>query len=336
MAIPDTMRAMRLHGFGDVDQLQLDIIPKPYPQDDEVLIKVGACGVNNTDLNLRKGWYGAEEQAGWQQTSTNFPIIQGADIVGTVESEGDLLGQRVMVNPTIYKDGSLHDIDFIGSERDGGFAGYVAVPRSNVYPIDSALTDAELATFATSYLTALHMLEVARVQAGETVLITGASGGVGSALLQLVQARSAKAIAVTSTSKAEQARELGAIATIDRNTSDLSAALEAYEIDVVCDVVGGEQFGKFLDVVKIGGRIVTSGAIAGPIVEIDLRTLYLRHITLIGATLGTADEFGMLVQLIADGQIKPLLAATYPLEQLQAAQLAFEEKHHFGKIVIVP
>ena len=340
----ETMHAVQLTAFGSVDTLQYTQVPRPRPAANEVRIRVGACGLNNTDLNLRKGWYGADDESGWKEGETDFPIIQGADIVGEVESVGtdvtDLApGTRVMVNPTIYMtnyDQNPMDIDYIGSERPGGFAEYVCVPASNAYPVDTDLTDAELATFPTAYLTAEHMLERAHITAGETVLVTGASGGVGSALLQLIRVRGAEAVAVVGTGKEQQALDLGATAAVSRHTPDLAAAVQAHTIDAVADMVGGPGFSQLMDIVRPGGRIVTCGAIAGPTVELDLRPLYLRHLSLIGSTLGTASDFAALVDYIEDGKIRPLLAATYPLRQMRAAQTAFEEKSHFGKIVIQP
>jgi NADPH:quinone reductase-like Zn-dependent oxidoreductase len=342
----NTMHAIHLTAFGDLDTLQLAEVPRPTPTDGEVLIRVGACGLNNTDLNLRKGWYTAEDASGsltgWQNTAPAFPIIQGADIVGEVVSVGAGVdparaGQRVMVNPTIYKGDPENpsEIDFIGSERPGGFAEYVAVPAANVYPVTSDLTDAELATFATAYLTAEHMLQRANITSGETVLITGASGGVGSALIQLVRARGANAIAVVGRGKEAAARDLGAVDVIQRG-ADLEAAAAHHTIDAAADVVGGAGFPALMQAVRTGGRVVTCGAIAGPLVEIDLRTLYLRHLALIGSTLGTASDFAAVVRYIETGKIKPLLAMTFPLAEMRQAQAAFEEKQFFGKIAIVP
>lgn len=347
MDIPKTMYAMQLTGFGDVDKLQYVEIETPQPEHNEVLIRVGACGLNNTDLNLRKAWYSSQDKTGkqtsWQHTEPDFPIIQGADIVGEIVSAGaDVdaarIGQRVMVNPTIYNDNPENPllIDFIGSERSGGFAEYVCVPSSNAYVVNSRLTDAELATFATAYLTAEHMLERANVQAGETILVTGASGGVGSALLQLVRVRQAETIAVIGRGKATLARELGAIDVVFRDEDDLESALVNHAIDVVADVIGGSSIVSLMNIVRAGGRIVTCGAIADPIVEIDLRTLYLRQISLIGSTLGTASEFLSLIEYINANQVKPLLAKIFPLDELREAQRAFEAKQFFGKIVIVP
>ncbi len=342
MPLPATMRAMQLTGFGDVDRLQLAEVPVPTPAADELLIQVSACGLNNTDLNLRTGWYSAgDDQTGWQQTPPAFPLIQGADVVGRVAAVGaDLapsrVGQRVMANPTIYTrdPNDPTAIDFIGSERPGGFAEYVCVPDSNVYAIDSALSDTELATFATSYLTAWHMLERAAVSAGDTVLVTGASGGVGSALVQLVRARGGQVIAMVGRGKEDQARALGAVRVIPRDTADLAAALADTPFQVVADVVGGPAIPAYMQAIQPGGRIVTAGAIAGAFVEIDLRTLYLRHLTLYGSTLGTASDFAALVRVIESGQVQPLLARAYPLAALREAQTAFAAKQHFGKIVI--
>jgi len=347
MTLPSTMNAMQLTDFGDVDRLQWAEVPRPDPEAGEVLIKVGACGLNNTDLNLRKGWYSSQDetgaQTGWQHTSPAFPIIQGADIVGTIVHVGQgvdasRVGQRVMVNPTLYKShpDNPMDIDFIGSERPGGFAEFACVPATNAHPVESSLTDAELATFATAYLTAWHMLERAAVTAGETVLVTGASGGVGSALIQLVQARGSQVIAVVGHGKESYAQNLGAVHIIPRDTTDWDAALTGYSVDVVADVVGGNAIPALMQVIKPGGRIVTAGAIASPFVEIDLRQLYLRHLMLIGSTLGTAADFAALVRVIQRGGIQPLLAKTFPLSQLRDAQTMFEAKQFFGKIVILP
>lgn len=346
-SLPETMHAVHLTGFGDVDRLAYVEVPRPDPAPGEVLIKVGACGLNNTDINLRTGWYSedpdADSQTGWQKTAPAFPIIQGADAVGEIVAVGadvdsKRIGERVMVNPTLYKSDPENpaDIDYIGSERPGGFAEYACIPATNAHAINSPLSDAELATFPTSYMTAWHMLERARVTAGETVLVTGASGGVGSALVQLVMARGAQVIAVAGQNKLHHLRDLGAAHVIPRETADIETALADYAVDVVADVVGGPNIAAYMHAIKAGGRIVTAGAIAGPHVEIDLRILYLRHLTLIGSTLGTASDFAGLIDTIEAGKIRPLLAMTFPLAQMREAQQTFSAKGFFGKIVLVP
>ena len=321
----------------------------PSPIEGEVLVQVGAVGINNTDLWTREGAYGAPDNpgavSGWlRDAGMAFPRIQGADIAGRIVGVGSgvpeaRLGERIIVNPTLYRaDGEING--FIGSERDGGFAQFVAVPAENAHQIESALSDAELATFPTAYLTAEGMLERAGLIAGELVLITGASGGVGSALVQLAQARGAGVAAVVGDRKSRKLHELGVAAVIPRQVPDLGIAIQEAlgdrPIDLIADVVGGWMFPFLLNALRNGGRYVTAGAIAGPVVDLDLRTLYLKNLRLIGSTLGTQDEFAGLVHKIEQGAVRPLLAATYPLEAIHAAQEAFREKQFFGKLVLVP
>lgn len=274
-----------------------------------------------------------------------FPRIQGADVAGRIVEVGEgvaqtRVGERVLVDPTLYAEGEDDPVDVLGSERDGGFAEYVVVPTENAHAIESQLSDEELATFPTAYVTAERMLNRARVVEGETVLVTGASGGVGSALAQLAGARGARVVAVVGAGKEDRIRSIGASGVVTRGSPDLLAAIaEAADgrlIDVVADVVGGDVFPDLLNVLKPEGRYVVAGAIAGPLVRLDLRTVYLNHLELIGSTLGTRDEFVALVRYIEEGEIKPLLAGAYPLSDIKRAQEDFGKKQFFGKLVLVP
>jgi NADPH:quinone reductase-like Zn-dependent oxidoreductase len=340
------MRAVLLTGYGGYDQLHYRTdVPQPEPAPGEVLIQVGACGVNNTDVWTREGAYGASEQSGWQGSAFSFPRIQGADIVGRIAAVGAgidaaRIGQRVMVNPTLYgtSGDGLFDATYLGSERDGGFAEWVCVPDANAHAITSTLADHELASFMTSYLTAEHMLNRAALKAGETILVTGASGGVGSALVQLATLRGARVVAVIGRGKEAHLAALGVEAFILRDDPDYAATLArqlpAVAVNVVADVVAGDKVPVLLDLLAVGGRYVTAGAIAGPMVTIDWRKLYLKHLTLLGATMGTQAEAGQIVHYVASGQLKPLIAGIYPLAQLVQAQQAFQTRSHFGKLVI--
>ena len=344
------MKAALLTGHGGPEKLEYRDVPTPEPARGEVLIEVGAAGVNNTDIWTREGAYGSEDDpdstGGWREEAVQFPRIQGLDIAGRVvgvgeDVPGSRTGERVLVDFAVYSDGrTLADAVIIGSERDGGFAEYVAVPAGNAHAIDTTLTDEELATFPTAYLTAEHMLNRARVTEGELVFVTGASGGVGSALLQLAGMRGARVVALVGPGKEETARDLSADSVVTRGVDNLSeAALDAAEgrsFDVVADVVGGEAFPDMLQVLKPLGRYVTAGAIAGPMVNLDLRTLYLKHLEMIGSTIGTHEEFSDLVDYIENGKIKPLLAGVYPLSEIKQAQGDFEKKNFFGKLVLVP
>jgi NADPH:quinone reductase-like Zn-dependent oxidoreductase len=356
------MRAVVLTGHGDMDKLVYHADwPRPVAGPGEVLIRVAAAGLNNTDVNTRTAWYSkgvtdgttggafdgaGDDDASWGGASIRFPRIQGADVCGRAVAVGEgvdpgLIGRRVLVD-TLLRDWSdplnMDKAGYFGSECDGGFADYTKADARNVHAIDSALSDAELATFPTAYSTAENMLRRAEVGAGDTVLIPGASGGVGSALIQLANRRGATTIAISGADKAEAVRSIGPAAVLPRSTDNLKAALRnaigSETVTVVADVVGGAMWPQVIDVLARGGRYTCSGAIAGPMVAFDLRTMYLRDLTFTGATVVPPGVFGDLVGYIARGEIKPLLAETYPLERLHDAQRAFLSKRHVGNIVI--
>ncbi|MEO1199068.1 MAG: alcohol dehydrogenase family protein, partial [Pseudomonadota bacterium] len=360
----ETMRAMVLTGHGGMDKLVYHSSwMKPEPLQGEVLIKVGACGLNNTDVNTRTAWYSkgvtdattgdafdtaSDDDSTWGGAGVTFPRIQGADVCGTVEAVGPgadqgLIGRRVLIDTWLRDWDDPLNLDrcgYFGSECDGGFAEFTKIDQRHVHPITSDLTDAELATFATSSITAENMLNRAEVGAGDTVLIPGASGGVGSALIQLAKRRGAKTVAMCGADKADQVHAIGPNAVLPRAPADLRTALHdaigQETVTVVADVVGGDLWPQMIDVVARGGRYTCAGAIAGPIVEFDLRTFYLRDLTFTGATIVPPGVFADLVGYIERGEIKPLLAATYPLEDLHKAQEAFIAKKHVGNIVVVP
>ncbi len=346
------MCAVLLTGYGGLDKLEYrDDVPIPPVGPDDVLIKVGACGVNNTDLWTRQGAYGSETDpqaiSAWRQEPMQFPRIQGADIVGHIVDVGSKVspsrvGERVIVDPTLYtEDGEgLLEAGFTGSERDGGFAEYTAAPARNAHLINASLSDAELATFPTAYVTGERMLNRARLKAGETILITGASGGVGSGLVQLARVRGARIITIVGAGKEEKVGQLGAEIVITRGSENMheaiSQAVGEQPIDVIADVVAGPLFPVLLRVLRKQGRYVTAGAIAGPLVQLDLRTVYLKHLEIIGSTLGTRKEFADLMRYIERGALKPLLAKTYALENIKQAQVDFKSKQFFGKLVVIP
>ncbi len=349
-----TMRAVQLMGHGDLDVLVYrENVPRPQPAPGEVLIEVSACGMNNTDVWVRQGAYGtetdAEEVSTWRRgrSTLTFPRIQGTDTVGRIVAVGEgvpesRVGERVMVDFSLYNrdDDSLADIDYIGHGRDGGYAEYTTVPAENAHVVDTDLTDAELATFCCAYLTGEHMLERAGVRPGERVLVTGASGGVGSGIIQLCRARGAIPYAVTGAAKADAVHGIGAEAVIPRDTEDLVEAVEeatgGAPIDVVADLVAGPLFNDLLRVLRPEGRYTTAGAIAGPLVQLDLRTMYLKHLQLHGSSQGTRQDFQRLVRYIEAGKIKPLLYNTYRLSDFHRAQRDFMEKAYIGKLVVVP
>lgn len=346
--LPSRMQAVHLTGYGGLDRLRwTEEVPLPVPQAGEVLIRVGACGVNNTDLWTREGAYGHGYEAAWMGQAFHFPRIQGLDAVGhivAVAEAGDpaRIGQRVVVNPCLYAgdhDG-LQGLQVVGSERDGGFAQYLCVPSANALPIRSAYSDAELATFMTPYMTAEHMLRRAGLRAGERIFITGASGGVGSALVQLALLRGAEVVALSSRAKVGAIQALGVATVLAREDGHPKARLQNLGVptafDVVADIVGGEQVASCLDLLRVGGRYVTAGAVAGAVVSVDWRQIYLKQLSLLGVTMGTAADAQTIVQHIEAGRLRPLLAGTFDLQDMAQAQEVFAQRRHVGSWVVLP
>ncbi|MBP6441211.1 MAG: alcohol dehydrogenase family protein [Sphingorhabdus sp.] len=354
MTIAANMRAVLLTGHGGYNKLDVrDDVPVPIPGPKDVLIRVAGAGVNNTDINTRIGWYskavaeatdanaasgidGAGDD-GWSGAAFQFPRIQGADACGRIVAVGDnvdpaRMGERVLVEP-VFRGASRFDILYFGSEVDGGFADYACVPSMHAHRVRSALSDVELASFPCAYGTAENILTRIDLQAGERVLITGASGGVGSAAVQLAKRRGAEVIAMAADAKAEMVQSLGASRVVPRD-ADITALFGQEYFDTAVDIVGGPQFGAILNVLKRGGRYGVSGAISGPIVDLDLRTLYLKDLRLIGCTVLETEVFPNLVSYIERGEIQPVVAATYDLSDIVKAQEAFLTKQHVGKIVL--
>jgi NADPH:quinone reductase-like Zn-dependent oxidoreductase len=352
--LPKTMKAMVLTGHGGPDKLvYTEDFPVPRPAAGEVLIRVTACAMNNTDIWVRQAAYGTESDPGapssWRRDGAplSFPRIQGCDTVGTIAAVGEQvpvgrIGQRVLVDFNMYGPDPefLGDIDYIGHGRDGGYAEYMTVPAANARQVNTTMTDVELATFCCAFHTGEQMLDRARVKEGERVLVTGASGGVGTALVQLCRARGAIPYAIVSAGKEEAVLALGAESAITRGPADLLdqvlAATGGKLVDVVADIVGGDFFSLALRALRPHGRYTTAGAIAGPVVPFDLRTLYIKHLELHGSSQGSRRAFDRVIELIEQGRLKPVVARTYRLSELHEAQRDFLEKAFFGKLVVVP
>lgn len=345
MTLPETMRGVVLTGHGGPEMLEMqDTLTVPIPGPNDVIIRVRAAGVNNTDINTRTAWYSkgdAEDaDATWSGKPLEFPRIQGADVCGEIVAVGsdiaaNRIGERVLIEPCIrFANGIAQSPPwYFGSECDGGFAEYTRIDARHAHAINSELTDIELASFPCSYSTAENMLTRTNLQAGETVLVTGASGGVGSATVQLARARGAKVIAITSPAKMGTLKGLGAELTLLRG-ANLVAELGAGSIDVVVDLVAGSAWPSLLDVLRPGGRYAVAGAIGGPLVELDMRTLYLKDLSFFGCTVLEPEVFRHLIGRIERSEINPLVADVFALDDIHAAQTAFGEKDYTGKIVL--
>lgn len=349
MAASETMRAVRITGHGGPEVLETVSVAVPTPQADEVLVRIGAVALNNTDLWTREGAYGRPEnpraQSGWRGP-IDFPRIQGADIAGRIAAVGAgvddrLVGRRVVVDPAIYDSAGpdANPVGLMGSERDGGYAEYVTAPADQAYDVTgSALTDEQLAALPTAYGTALGMIERGRMRDGDTVLVSGASGGVGLALVQIARARGARVIAVSSGSKRDAVRAAGADEVIDR-AGDIGEQIRTTApagIDVVLDVVAGDFLSAGLPWLREGGRWVVAGASSGYAVHFDVRRLYLHNAQLIGSAMHTPTHFRLLMQMAVRAEIHPVIAATYPLARAAEAQEELARREHVGKIVLRP
>ncbi|MBO6812592.1 MULTISPECIES: zinc-binding dehydrogenase [Marinobacter] len=363
--IPNTMKAMVLTGHGDVDKLEYQDVSVPAPGPGEVLVRVTATAKNNTDRKAREGLYPTKKgemtsfQMGGKPTLT-FPRIQGADIAGRVAAVGEgvdesRIGERGLLDFNIYAN-DRRDInltpDYFGHGADGGYAEYVALPSDQFHHIPNAeFSDAEVASMGMcSYQTAMHMLTSANIKAGERVLVTGASGGVGTALIQLCRIMGAIPYALSKQDKAVALLELGAEAVLDRSDMDsfvdrVKAETGGKPIDAVMDLVGGEMTDVFIDTMIFDmnarstyPRLSIAGASGGNISEILWTRIYLYQVQIFGVSHGTREEAEQLMAWIRGGQLKPVLHGAFRLSDLHRAEEYFVNRgsNYLGKIVIVP
>ena len=354
----ESMKAVVTTGNGDYDKLEYRDVAIPRAASGEVLLKVLAAGVNNTEINTRLGWYSSSVDSGTEQFSdserdaaeladggwnaaTPFPFIQGTDCCGEVVAMADdvgnlKIGQRVLVRACMRARGygSLENI-WMASDFDGAFAQYVKLPASEVFALDCHWSDIELATIPCAYGTAENMVHRAAVSSSDHVLVTGASGGVGSAVVQLAKRRGAQVTAIVGASKMDALQNLGVDRLIARGTSLLDE-LGQSSVDVVIDNVAGGGFTDLLKLLRRGGRYASSGAIAGPMVNMDMRDFYLKDLLLIGCTSWDEPVFPNLVSYIERDEIIPLVAKTYPLKDIALAQREFLTKTHVGNFVLIP
>jgi NADPH:quinone reductase-like Zn-dependent oxidoreductase len=330
-----------------------------------VLVQVTATAKNNTDRKAREGLYPTKKgemtsfQMGGKPTLV-FPRIQGADIAGRIVAVGDgvddsRIGERGLLDFNIYAN-DRRDInltpDYFGHGADGGYAEYVALPADQFHHIPSAeLADAEVASMGMcSYQTAMHMLTSANISAGERVLVTGASGGVGTALIQLCRIMGATPYALSKQDKAAALLELGAEAVLDRSDMDsfvdrVKAETGGKPIDAVMDLVGGEMTDVFIDTMIFDmnarstyPRLSIAGASGGNISEILWTRIYLYQVQIFGVSHGTREEAEQLMAWIRGGQLKPVLHGAFKLSDLHRAEEYFVNRgsNYLGKIVIVP
>ena len=364
-AIPTSMQAAILTRHGGIDAIRIrDDWPVPRPGSGQVLVRITATAKNNTDRKVREGLYDTSDDAGIASfrmagDTLSFPRIQGADVVGRVAAVGAgvdpaRVGERGLLDFNIYPDDRA-DLnlapDYFGHGADGGFAEYGVFPSDQFHAVPNAdLSDAELASLGMcAWQTALHMLTSAEVTAGDHVIVTGASGGVGSALIQLCRILGAVPHAVASPGKDEVLRALGAQTVIHRAPgTDLETAILG-EVgrapDAVMDLVGGEMTLPLIRSMcgDMGARrsyprLSIAGASNGNLTQVPWTLIYLNQVRIFGVSHGTRAEAERLIGWIRAGRLRPVLAGTVPLSRLREAEEAFADpsRGFAGKMVIVP
>jgi alcohol dehydrogenase len=327
----ETMQATLIRAHGGPDALVVDALARPEPEAGEVLVRVGACAVNHLDIFVRRGMPGV---------TVPLPHTTGGDIAGWVDSLGPGVagpepGTPVLVDPAVAE-GAL------GENKPGGLAEYVRVPAENLIPLDDDSRLVEFAALPIAYGTAYRMLVTrARVEAGESIVVVGASGGVGVACVQLGKRIGARVIACTSSdAKADRLRVLGADETVVAPDGDFGRAVWDLTgrrgADVVVDYSGKDTWPQSLRCVRKGGRLVTCGATSGYEAVTDLRYVWVRELDIRGSDGWTRDDLVVLVRLVADGELRPVIHAVYPLSRARDALAELEERRAFGKVVVVP
>lgn len=351
--IPQVMSGVYLTRHGGPDALEWrDDIPVPSPGAGQVLVRVLAAGVNNTDINTRIGWYSSDVSGATEDVGENagievggwggairFPRIQGGDICGAVVAVGDGvesvgLGARVTSQINIPRPTPDNRFAYValGSELDGAFAEYCLLQEDEIFDVSaSPLSNEEIAAIPCGFGTAFNLLSRSGVCGGQKVLITGASGVVGLAAVQLAVLRGARVTGISADDKAAVVRQAGAEEVLSR-----SATLPTRQFDVVIDVVAGAIWPNLIRALRPGGHYAVSGAIAGPLVEADLREIYLTDITIHGCSFMPREVFSNLVDLVIEGRVKPTVAKTYPLRDIAQAQADFQSKKIAGKLILLP
>ncbi|MDP1824703.1 MAG: zinc-binding dehydrogenase [Archangium sp.] len=342
------MRAIAFQKHGGPEVLELMDLPIPTPGAKDVRVKVKAVALNHLDLWVRKGWPGLK---------LALPHVLGSDVAGVVDAVGaevtDLpSGTEVLVNPGLScgacarclagDDVLCRHYKIIGEDVAGGYAEFVCVPRQNILPKPKKLSFEQAACLPLTFLTAWHMLfGRAKLSAGETVLIHAAGSGVGSAAVQLAKLAGATVIATASTSeKLGKAKSLGADHLVNYAESDFLDEVKKLTsrrmVDVVFEHVGATTWEKSIACLSKGGRLVICGATSGHDVQLDLRTLFYKSISLLGSTMGSKSELFKVLELVELGRLVPVLDRVLPLEKAAEAHGLLAERKTFGNVVLTP
>lgn len=341
------MKAVRFHEHGCPDVLRYEDADVPKPGGGEVLVRVSACALNHLDIWIRNGS---------PAYKIPLPHISGCDVSGRVDSWGPGVAgfrkdQRVFLSPGIScgtcewcksgQDNLCPEFKIFGAATQGGYAQYCVARAADCIPLPESIGDEVAAAFPLTFLTAWHMLVArANLKSGETLLVTGAGSGVGSAAIQMGKYLGARVLATTaSEEKADQARSMGAETIIygeARVRDAVKTLTDGRGVDVVFEHVGGEILTECLASLAKNGRLVTCGATAGGQVPLDVRFFYMRHLTLLGSYMGARKDLDAVTALVAARKLTPIIDRTFPLSEARAAQQWMEDRKNFGKILLLP
>jgi NADPH:quinone reductase-like Zn-dependent oxidoreductase len=338
------MKAVRIHQFGGPEVLTYEEIPDPKPRKDQVLVRVRACALNHLDLWVRNGLPGV-----------NLPHILGSDIAGEIAEVGDYIsdfkpGQRVIVAPMSFCNhcpkcvaglqNQCRQFTVYGNAIDGGNCELIAVPAVNIIPIPDSLDFIQAASVPLVFVTAWHMLTGrAGIRAGQTVLIIGANSGVGIAAIQIAKMFHCRVITTAGDErKMQKARELGADFVINHYQQKIAQEVRTITkgegVDIVFEHVGPATFQESMRSLKAGGTLVTCGATTGPKVDLELRFLFSRNLSVLGSYMGTMSELNEVLGHVFAGRLKPVVDRVFSLQEVRAAHEYLEKSQMFGKVVL--
>lgn len=335
------MKAVRIHEPGDISVLRYEEVDIPEPGVGEVRVRIRAAGVNHRDIWVRRGNFGAFPD----------PVIPGSDGAGEVDAIGAgitrwSVGQKVVINPGLSCGTCAAclggDAPACRKFRifDGAYAEYAVLPEQNLVAMPGGLTFAEAASIGIPYVTAEDFLVRAHALPGQTMLLWGATGGLGLATLQLAKLRGMRVVAVTrSQSRIDQLRQYGADEVIAYSAGDdisdsVMSLTQGRGLDIVVDSVGRESFAQSLSSVARGGVIVTVGSTTGGQVQFDLGRLFRHRVTLLGAFMGSGSILPRILPLFARGVLVPVIDSSFPLEQADQAHDQMENHGVFGKLIL--
>ena len=344
----DTMRAVGFHDHGDIDRFELLSVPRPTAGRGEVLVEVAACALNRQDLLAVREL---------DHYVPDYPFWGGGDVAGRVAAVGEGVtdwapGDRVVVDPAmpcgececcLQGEGSMcEDYRVLGEHLHGGFAGYIAVPRTNLHPVPEGYPLERAAAAPMAAGTAWRALSSrADLSAHHDVLVVGATGGLGTYAVQFAsRVINADTVYATTSSdeRADFLRELGADHVVNYTEADFDsavwAATDGRGVDVVYNSVGGETWVPSMRALANGGVLVTSGATAGPNPETEIRLMFVRQFDVRGSTTHNRIEFRQAMDYVFDGPVEPVIDETYPMAEFETAFRAMDDREHRGKLVL--